>query len=291
VDPFGCSGCGVVWRLRFYRGLVALCVGSLLGVAGSLIQYSVSNPLASPSILGLPQGALTAMGLAIIAAHGVPPMAVSLLAASLGALMAYWASVTIASRAGGTGLGLVVSGLAVSTALGGSASLLLFLAQSRYGVLASEALLGTYAYSTLHDAVIVVFAAAVGVPSAVLMSRMLDALSYGDDLARGMGFNPWLSRVAATGAAAVMVAVTIYVAGIVGFLGLIAPHSARMTLGSQPRRTIAGSAVAGAVLSLAADVAARMLAPLAGLGELPVGVITSLVGGMFLAVLLARQRL
>ena len=277
----------IAW-LRVYRSLAAAGVGALLGLAGALIQYSVSNPLAAPSILGLPQGALVAAAALTLALGAPPPPGLGLLVASLGALAAYWVTMAIAYRGGLSGAGLVVAGIAVSSALTGLAGLLLILVESRIGILGAELLLGTFAYATRGDAVVAAVSSVVLVAASLPLLGRLDLLSYGDEVAAAAGVSPPLARLAATLLAAAATAAAIYVAGLVGFVGLIAPAAARGLVGGHPARSVPASAVLGAAVTLAADTAARLAAPLLSLGELPAGTATSLVGGIFLAYLAAR---
>ena len=279
----------LVGRLRVYRTLAAASVGALLGAAGAAIQYSTSNPLASPSILGLPQGGLALVAAAVLAYGGRLPWGMGLALGALGALAAYAASVALASRAGAGSAALLVSGVAVATALSGVASLLLLLVQSRYGVMGLDLLLGTFAYATRGRALEGAAAAAASLLLLLPLSRSLDVLSYGDEVAASAGFDPWRSRLLATGLAAAAVAASIHVAGVVGFIGLIAPNTARSLVGARPSHAMLGSALTGALVALASDTAARAAAPALHLGELPAGVATSTLGGLFLAYLLARR--
>jgi len=274
--------------LRLYRATLAASTGALLGLAGALIQYATSNPLAAPTILGLPQGALAAAAAAVIATGGASPAPV-LAAATLGALAAYTASVLLAARGGLTGPGLVVAGVAVSSAATGLAGLLLYVSQARTGVYTPQLLLGTYAYATRGDALLSLTAALALAAATLPLYRGLDLLSYGDTVAASTGAPPGRIRVLAATAAAAAVAVTIDTSGLVGFIGLIAPNAARSLYGGHPRAAVPGSLLLGAVVSLGADVATRLLAPMLGLGELPAATATSLFGGFFLAYLVARK--
>lgn len=278
----------LVALLRIYRSVAAAGVGALLGLAGALIQYSVSNPLAAPSLLGLPQGALVAAAGLTLALNAPPPPGLGLLVASLGALAAYWVTMAVAYRGGLSGEGLVVAGIAVSSALTGLAGLLLMLVESRLGILGAELLLGTFAYATRSDALVAAVSAAALVAASLPLLGRLDLLSYGDEVASAAGVSPPLARLAATLLAAAATAAAIYVAGLVGFVGLIAPAAARGLVGGHPARSVPVSAVLGAAVTLGADTAARLAAPALGLGELPAGTATSLVGGLFLAYLAAR---
>ncbi len=290
----GSTGAGVpggaVFWLRVSRTLAAAGVGVLLGVAGALIQYSVANPLADPGLLGLTQGAMAAVALAMLVAGEPLSVGERLAVGSIGALAAYAASVALAGRLGLTGPGLVVAGIAVASTATGVGMAALVLVENLLGVPAYSLLLGTFAYATRSDALLAAVAAAVAVAVSLPLSRPLDALSYGDLEAASMGYRPGLVRVAATLTAAAAVAASIQVAGLVGFIGLIAPNAARMLYGAHPSRGLPGAAALGAAVAVAADLASRLASMTLGTGELPAGTVTSLAGGVFLAYLVARGR-
>ena len=280
-----------VARLRLYRTLLAAATGALLGLAGALTQYATSNPLAAPTILGIPQGALAAAAAALLAtASGSTTAPGVYAAAAIGGLAAYAATAALAARLGFTAEALVVAGVAVSSAATGAAGLLLLAAQARTGVVTPLLLLGTFAYATPRDAATTLAAAAAALTASLPMARGLDALSYGDTVAATTGYSPRLVRAAAASLAAAAVAATIPTAGLIGFIGLIAPNAARGLAGAHPRTAIPASTILGAVVALAADTAARLAAPLLGLGELPAGTATSLIGGAFLAYMLAARK-
>lgn len=277
-----------VGLLRLYRTALAASTGALLGLAGALVQYATANPLAAPSLLGLPQGALAAAAAAVLL-YPSAPLAPVLAAATVGALAAYAAAVALAARGGLTGPGLLVAGVAVSSAATGLAGLLLYVAQSRSGVFTPQLLLGTYAYATAGDAAEASLAAVALAAAALPLLRRLDLLSYGDAVAATTGAEPARVRLAAATLAAAAVAATITSAGIVGFVGLIAPNAARRLLGARPAAAVLGSALLGAAVSLSADLGARLASPLLGLGELPAATATSIMGGVFLAYLVSRR--
>ncbi|MET1128227.1 MAG: iron ABC transporter permease [Thermoproteota archaeon] len=276
--------------LRLYRTLVAFCVGSLLGLAGTLLQYSLSNPLASPSVLGLSSGAMLAAEVAMLVYRGSPPVGLTVLAGTLGSLAAYALTVSVAARAGFTRTSLVLSGLAVAGSLAGLASLLSLVLTSKYSVFVGWLLTGSVAYASKAEALAGVAAL---IPIAVLsmpFSRGLDAMSYGDEVALSLGFHPSRLRLAATLLASISTSLTVYLAGIVGFVGLIAPNIARSGGAVQPWRAIPLSMAAGSLVVLAADVGGRAVAIGLSLGEVPVGLITSAAGGLFLAYMLVKVK-
>jgi len=277
-----------VIRLRLLRGLLAISVGGLLGLAGLLTQYSVSNLLATPDILGVLQGAFTASIIVAIVYRGSPPLGAPVLAGFLGGLAAYALTTLLASRLGFTGSGLVLAGIAVASMLAGASTLLTFLAQVLAGLNASLLLLGTFAYATETRVLIAYATLLASVIVTALSARGLDALSYGDEAAASMGFSPRRVRLVATGVAALASSVTVYAAGIVYFVSLMAPNAARLLLGGHPSRTIPGSILVGALIALGADIATRLIGLATGGGEIPSGLVTTIIGGAFLAYILLK---
>jgi len=278
----------LVFRLRLLRGLLALGVGAALGAAGAFMQYSVSNPLASPSILGVSPGALAASVLVMLAWRGSPPLGAPLLAGMLGGFAAYAASAALAARLGFTRVGLVLAGVAVSSTLSGLSSLLVLLAEARLRLPASLMLLGSFAYATPETVYVALASSGASLVAGLALARGLDAISYGDETASAMGYSPGRIRLAASLASAALTSVCVYAAGIVGFVGLVAPNTARLLVGGHPRASLPASLLLGAATTQAADLAGRLTALALGLGEVPAGLVTSAVGGLFLAYMLLR---
>jgi iron complex transport system permease protein len=278
-----------VLELRLARTLLAVLVGSVLGLSGLLIQYSVSNPLASPDILGVLQGAYVASMLVVIVYHGSPPLGASLASGFLGGLAAYGLSILIASRTGFTRTGLVLAGIAVASMLAGASSLLTVLAEALAGVSAALMLLGTFAYATWDSVTVSFVGLVLGLAASLALARGLDALSYGDEIAADLGYRPGTVRLAASGVAALLSAVSVYAVGIVYFVALMAPNAARLLVGGHPSRAIPATLLIGALIGLGADVASRLIALAAGTGEVPGGLLTTIVGGAFLAYMVIRS--
>ena len=280
---------GLVLRIRLMRALLAVGIGGVLGIAGLFTQYAVSNPLASPDILGVLQGAYVASMLVVILYHGSPPLGLPLVAGVVGGLLAYLASVALAARIGLTRTGLVLAGIAVASLLAGLSSLLTLLAEALAGISAALLLLGTFAYATWDSVLLSLLGLVVGTIIALFLSRGLDALSYGDDVAASLGYSPGFVRLVATATAAALSAVSVYAAGIIYFVSLIAPNAARLLVGGHPARSIPATILLGAIISLGADIVARSISIALHMGEVPGGLVTAITGGVFLAYLLIRM--
>lgn len=277
----------VVTELRLPRALVALAVGAALAAAGVVLQGVTRNALAAPELLGVAAGANVAAVIVIVAAPDLP---IALLPpfAFAGALLASALVYGLAWRRGTTSSRLLLVGVAV-TAIGyavvlgvvstvdeviHASQLVTFLAGSVYG-------------RGWPEVVAIAPWLAVLLPLAFAGARHLDALVLGDEHAAGLGLRVETVRLVLLVVAAALAGVAVAVAGPVGFVGLMAPHLARRMVGGGHAGLLAVALVLGGAIMLAADALARMaFAPI----DIPVGVITAVVGAPYLLWLLARAR-
>jgi iron complex transport system permease protein len=272
----------VIWDIRFPRVLAALLIGAALGVAGAISQAATNNPLADPSIIGTTAGASFGAAIAVIlniASIGTWPVTVF---AFLGALFASLATFA-ASR---SAIQLVIVGIATSALLSALVGLLLTIADRpdarsiAFWSLGSLALVSMQSISLLAPVVI------VGVIVAWYISQKLDFLALGDAEVRFLGKNPQRMRLGAFLIISLLIATAVSTVGSIAFLALAAPHITRFLIGPSNRPLVIGSAVIGAGLLLIADTAARAIAPPF---ELPIGLITSLIGAPILILVLRRS--
>jgi iron complex transport system permease protein len=286
----GWSEAAASWRVQ--ATATAALAGAALGVSGTLLQGMLRNPLASPFILGLSGGAQAAMAMMVLLAWraGVSVGAGSqLLGGTLGSLAALMLTMALArSRARGLDpTQLVLAGVVVAAIAGSVASLCEWLLPpgERAGVLAWS--LGRVPEAP-EPLLLAALAASLGlvVGCGITWSRWLDALQLGDDEARSVGVSLGMTRAATVAGSSLLAAAATAICGPLAFVGLVGPHAARALLGVSHQRSLPGSAVAGAVLLVAAD-AARMLVPVQG-GRLPVGLVCALAGGPVFLLLLRR---
>jgi iron complex transport system permease protein len=272
----------VIWDIRFPRVLAALLIGAALGVAGAISQAATNNPLADPSIIGTTAGASFGAAIAVIlsiASIGTWPVT---LFAFLGALFASLATFA-ASR---SAIQLVIVGIATSALLSALVGLLLTIADRpdarsiAFWSLGSLALVSMSSISLLAPVVI------VGVIVAWYISQRLDLLALGDAEVRFLGKNPQRMRLGAFLIISLLIATAVSTVGSIAFLALAAPHITRFLIGPSNRPLVIGSAVIGAGLLLIADTVARAIAPPF---ELPIGLITSLIGAPILILVLRRS--
>lgn len=277
----------IVWQLRMPRLLLGALVGASLGVAGAGFQGLFRNPLADPFVIGASSGAALGASLAIVAGlslrqFGYSPVAV---AAFIGAMASVTLVYTVSEvGAQGSTLSLLLAGTAMSSMLSALVSLLLMMTEHAHVEIFAWLLGGLSDRTWLHLRAGLLFALP-GVALVWLMARPLDALAFGDESARSLGLNLRRARFVIVGGATLATAAAVAVAGTIGFVGLIAPHVARWLFGPDHLRLIPASALLGALLLvLADDVARTILAP----REIPVGVLTAMIGGAFFLTLLRR---
>lgn len=274
----------IVTELRLPRLVTALAVGAALGLAGAVFQSLTRNPLGSPDVLGVTSGAATGALVVVVLGGGSAALAG---AAAGGGLATGLLLYALAGRHGVGGHRLVLVGIGVTAILTGVNGWLLTRAPLMDAARAALWLTGSLDGRGWANALPVLGALALLLP-AVLLARApaLRLLEMGDDSAAGLGVPVRRVRVAALGAAVLLVSVAAAAAGPVSFLALTAPHLARR-LTRAPGPNLLPSAVVGAALLLAAD----QLAQHAVAGrQLPVGVVTGVLGGGYLAWLLAGER-
>lgn len=280
----------VITELRLPRVLCGVLVGAALGVAGAITQGVARNPLTSPDVLGVTDGAGVA-ALAVLVLGGTGGSAVGLLAALglplaalAGGFLAAALVVVLAYRRGLDAFRFILVGLGISVALVSVTSWLLVIANVQQAGLALIWLRGSLNARGWEHVVPIAVVLVIVLPIAVALAFRLDALDLGDDAARGLGERVDRSRVQLLVLAVVLAASATAAAGPIRFVALVTPQvSVRLTGGSRP--PLLASAVAGALLVVTADLVARVLLG----GEVPVGVVTVVLGAPYLLYLLVRR--
>lgn len=277
-----------LWVVRFPRIVMAIAVGASLAAAGAVMQAIFGNPLAEPGVVGVSAGAAlgaaVAISLGVTAAGDFGVAALAFAGGLLATLLVY-----VVSRANGRTevVTLLLTGIAVNAFAGAGLAFVLFATSTANREQIVFWQLGSLNGSLWREVLVVAVVAVVGVLVAVLLGRRYDLLSLGERNARHLGLDVERLRLVSIVVVALLTGVGVAFVGIIAFVGLVVPHVVRMLLGPRHRGLIAFSALGGAVLMLAADLLARTIVPGA---ELPIGMLTSLVGGPFFFFLLWRQR-
>ncbi len=281
---------GIVWQLRLPRVLTAAAVGAGLALVGGVMQALTRNQLADPYLLGLSSGAslgavcVLLLGLTLFGLPLLPPVA-----AFGGAILALLATLGLASSLGRiTPTRTVLAGVAVSSLAAAITSFVIFWAASgdSYRDVLNW-LLGSLAGARWPQVAIALGAVIViGVPLA-FSGRALDAFAFGDTTAASLGFSVSRVRWGLLVASALLTGALVSVSGSIGFVGLVLPHAVRLVVGPGNRALLPLSALVGGVFLIWADTLARTVFDPR---ELPVGIVTALLGAPVFALLLARRR-
>ncbi|CAB3769302.1 FecCD family ABC transporter permease [Paraburkholderia humisilvae] len=278
----------IVWLIRLPRVLLGALVGATLAVAGMVLQAATGNRLADPHLLGVSSGAsVGAVAATLWIGAALGPFTLSALAFA-GALAA--TSLVIALGARGRRLDsqrLLLSGIAVSFVMMACANLLLYLGDQRAAASVLFWMLGGLGLASWDMLGVPGSFAAGGLLLLVGRRRELNALMSGDIVATTLGVNVARIRGELFAVSSLLTAAMVAVSGTIGFVGLVAPHVCRRLVGADHNRLLPASALFGAIMLIWADVAARMLvAP----DELPIGVITALLGGAFFVAIMQVRR-
>ncbi len=281
-------GESVLWDIRFPRVVLAALVGGALGCAGASMQGTFSNPLAEPGIVGVSSGA--ALGAVASIVFGLGWLGSwSLTAAAFAGGLVTVVLVYLASRNGGRTevVTLILTGIAVNALAGALIGLLMFYSTDAELRSVTFWQLGSVAQATWPKVLAVAPVALVGGALAVRMAPRLDLLALGERSARHLGVDVERLRVRMLVIVAMLTAAAVAVSGIILFVGLVVPHLVRMVIGPAHRMLVVASALGGALLLVVGDLAARTIAQPA---EIPLGVLTALVGSPFFFWLLRRTR-
>jgi iron complex transport system permease protein len=277
----------IVWDIRFPRALLAALVGAGLGITGAALQSVTRNPLADPHLLGISSGgafgaiaALLHTGL-FLGLLTVPLMAFG------GALGATLLVLAVARVTGATSADrLVLAGVAVSFIIMAGANVLIFLGDPKATHTVVFWMLGGLGLAQWSH---LVYPLAVLLPACLWLwsqSGALNAMSLGDETAASLGIPVARFRLTVFVAGALITGVMVAFSGLIGFVGLMMPHLVRFATGGDNARVLPLSALAGAIFLVAADTVARVvMAP----EDMPIGVVTGLVGGVFFLWLMARR--
>lgn len=274
-------------RDRLPRVLLAALVGAALSVAGAALQGLIGNPLADPYTIGVSSGASVGAGAAIFLGIDAALGGLALSLCAFGAALLTMLLVFALARVGGRlhTASFLLAGIVAGSFLWALTTLLLSLKVETQNRLLLY-LIGRFSEAVWPQVGTLALVTLAGIVLFTLAGRGLDAMSFGEDTARSVGVDVERFKVGVLALAALVTAASVAVAGIIGFVGLVVPHIARRLVGPPHRALVPVSALLGALLTVLADLLARTVR---GGEELPVGVVTALLGAPFFAFLLRRQ--
>jgi len=275
----------IIRTVRLPRALLAVFVGASLAVAGAITQGLTRNPLAAPDILGINIGAALAMVLAVfLGGSSGSYVGFAFGGAAIAAILVYWLGSM--GRSGLTPLKLVIAGAALSYLLGSLTTGILILSQRTLDEIRFW-LAGSLAGQDLAGLLAVLPYLVAGLVGSLILGRQLTLLSLGEDVAQGLGLKTVWVRAAAAIVVVLLAGSAVALAGPIGFVGLVVPHVVRFGVGVDYRWILPYAMLAGGILLSIADIVARLvIRP----QELPVGIMTALVGAPFF-IYLARSRM
>jgi len=284
VDPI------ILYEIRLPRSIGAYLAGALLGLAGAIAQGLFRNPLADPYLLGSASGALLGVGIILCLSYAGEDSLTTLIGmnggAFAGALLGVLAALLLA---GGykSSLRLLLSGVVIGVIFSAANALLTFVRPDLYQSLQSF-MLGNTSLINWNATVLMALALCLCVPITLLLSPVLSALSLGENTARTLGLPLDLLRLLLIGVLALATGFAVAQTGLIAFVGLAAPHLVRHLSGGRQRTQLLLSTISGGILLLGSDLLAKSIfAPL----EIPVGIVTAVLGGGYLLFLLRRGQI
>ena len=279
----------ILWNIRFPRVALALLVGASLSVAGATYQGLFRNPLADPYFIGVASGA--ALGATIVFLSGMPftigKFSVLPMAAFIGGIGAVAMAYLIASKSTGTGLPtLILAGVAIGSFATAVTSILMIQSEPDLRPLLSW-IMGGFIRAKWSDSMFLLPYFTLGVILILVYSRILNSLQLDEEYATSIGVNVEKTKKILILVSTLITAAAVSFSGLIGFVGLVAPHAVRLLWGTDYRTLIPMSAVVGGSFLVISDLIARtVVSP----GELPVGIITAIFGAPFFIYLLIKKR-
>lgn len=290
ADPDAGAAHAIFWHIRLPQALMAVLVGAALGLSGAEMQTVLDNPLASPFTLGVSSAAALGAALTLVFQWRLPLLSADytlILSAFLLALLCALALDAVAKRARIGSTGIVLFGIALVFAFNALLSLIQLLANAAALQDLVFWMMGSLARSDWAKLAIMASVLATVFPFALRNAWRLTALRFGDARAAGFGVDPARTRRWSLLRVSVLASVAVALVGVIGFIGLIAPHIARRLWGEDHRWYLPASAATGSLILLGASVASKLMSDQV---VVPVGIVTTLVGIPFFIVVLTRRR-
>lgn len=287
TEPTGLQS-DIIWRLRFPRVLMAIVGGVALATAGALMQGCLGNPLVSPLTLGVASGAALGAAFAIILDFSFIPEVAIVANAFLFSLIVVGVIIRLGSMRSVSAESYILVGIAITFIAGAIVSTMTYFASDAQLSQLTHWSFGSLSRPTLTDSAIIGFMVLSLLPTGLFFAWDLNAMALGgDDFAISTGVDPRITRRNILILSALLTSIIISFTGLIGFVGLAAPHMSRLIIGNDYRKLIPCSAVAGALLMLFADTVGRTLfAPVV----IPVGIMLSVIGGPIFMYLLMKHK-
>ncbi len=284
----------IIYQYRLNRIMAAILVGLILGLTGALLQSSLRNPLVDHYILGIGSGGVFAVMLFYLFSSNAYFLAVLTIIAAVGGLAALTITIMVAESVGGGDIAYVLAGIGVNSMFSGASLLLTYVAASKNPYVA-YALTGSFIAIDPGWIPLLVVLSALSFVLYIFSSKPLNTLLMGDEYAAQQGYNPRITRLLIVLFSGIIGASVVACCGLIGFIGLVSPHIARLMLGTSDNRlvpVIAG--LTGAILLLLSDNFSRLVLAgpfLVSVGEVPAGAIVSLFGApFFISIMIRRLR-
>ena len=281
------AGEQIIWS-RMVRSVAVIGMGIGLSVSGVVMQALIRNPLVDPYVTGISSGAALGATLSLLAGVSLVQVAeyTTPLAAFIGALITFFITMALAEASGGRPVSYILSGIIIGIAISSFTTILIVFSEDNRLHGAMFWLFGSFAYMSWTKALLIIIPVLILCSIILLYARELNVILLGDENARNLGLNVKVFKRISVLVVSVLTAVSVAFCGIIAFLGLIIPHTARMIVGGDHRLLIPTSMVMGPIVLLAADIFARIIIrPV----ELPIGAIISLVGAPFFIYLMIRR--
>lgn len=276
----------VIWEVRLPRILTSAIVGSGLSIAGVIFQGILLNPLADPYTLGISAGAAFGASIALILNISFLGMYSVPLFAFMGAVATLVVVMALSSSGGSVSSNnLILAGIIVAAILSAGISFIKYVADEQVSVIIFW-LMGSFGSKGWPDVFLTFAFVLIGFGVCIFFARDLNIMSLGDRSAFSLGVNTNRIRMTLLVTASLITAVCVSVSGIIGFVGLIIPHLMRFFVGPDSRKLLPASALTGAILLLSADTITRAVLPT----EVPIGVLTALIGGPFFCYIFMKRR-
>lgn len=279
----------IVENVRLPRILLSASVGGMLAVIGTVFQALFKNPMADPYVMGVSSGAAFGATLGIVFGLGISFTGMSLVSmmAFVGAMVTMLVVYTLASAGGKISTtGILLAGIVVNALLSSLISLIMIIYHNEIDRIVTWTM-GSFNAASWDHIKLIIIPMIIGVAYMISLSRELNTLNLSDEDAKNMGVDVERLKKTALVIASLLAAFSVSVSGIIGFVGLIVPHFFRMIFGSDHRILLPVSFIGGALFMLICDTLARSVLPNM---EIPVGIITSIIGGPFFLMLLHKHK-